>query len=166
MHMNVRALLYWNLPNYELLSQCGRAHRESIAITLGSGTSPSTPEYIGHSICQSVVGITAMQCDAKWDILRRCTGQFIQRHSDCTLYIHTCMYLYARSCRSLNPTASGVESHSLPLSTLIFAFFCCLVLNKRIIASGSGGSGLILHLKRYNGRYNTRCILRGYTIVL
>lgn len=131
-------------------------------------TSPSTPEYIGHSICQSVVGFTAMQCDAKWDILRRCTGQFIQRHSDCTLYIHTCtcMYLDARSCRSLNPTASGVESHSLPLSTLIFAFFCCLVLNKRIIASGSGGSGLILHLKRYNGRYNTRCILRGYTIVL
>ena len=65
MHMNARAILYWNLPNYELLSQCGRAHRESIAITLGSGTNLPTPEYIGHSICQFVVSLR--QCNAMLD---------------------------------------------------------------------------------------------------
>lgn len=69
MHLNVRALrLYWNLPNYELLSQCGRAHRESIAITLGSGTTMYQSLYSEVHRTQHMPvcrGLTAMQCDAR-----------------------------------------------------------------------------------------------------
>lgn len=96
-HMNVRYCIGTSqtmnyCPSVERpTGRASQSHWDQVPLC----TSPSTPEYIGHSICQSVVG--SRQCNAMLDgifsgdaLVNSFT--FNVEHSDCTLYTCTCMY--------------------------------------------------------------------------